>query len=128
MSQCMVYGMEAKQNGLCSNGSARRGGVKPVEAAGAGARGREVVPAAPRRYERFEPVTVRAAARVLQLQRSGVIPATDAGFYLRELAAMDAHAGENAFESLLRAARRQEAVGQVFHRPISEDAALCVAG
>src|SRR5438067_57245 len=57
------------------------------------------------RYARFEPITVRAAARVLRLQRAGVVSAREAGFYLRELAAMDAHAGRGAFRSLVRAAR-----------------------
>jgi hypothetical protein len=115
----MVHGADAK---VSSKGSARRGEAKR------GACGGEVVPAPQQRYERFEPVTVRAAARVLQLQRSGVIPAADAAFYLRELATMDAHAGADSFESLLRAARRQAAAGRAFHRPIPEGAVLCVAG
>jgi hypothetical protein len=60
-----------------------------------------------RRYERFEAITVRAAARVLRLQQCGVVAAHEAEFYLRELAAMDAHAGRGAHRSLLRAAQRQ---------------------
>jgi hypothetical protein len=48
------------------------------------------------RYERLEAITVRTAARVLQLQRAGVVTAREARFYLRELVAMDAHAGPGA--------------------------------
>jgi hypothetical protein len=61
------------------------------------------------RYVRFEPITVRAAARVVELQWAGVIPAQDAPYYLRELLAMDAHAGEAAFPNLVRAAQRRAA-------------------
>jgi hypothetical protein len=59
-----------------------------------------------RRYERFEPITVRAAARVLQLQRAGVVSAEETRFYLRELAEMDLHARRGAFSSLARIAQR----------------------
>jgi hypothetical protein len=55
---------------------------------------------------RFEPITVRAAARVLQLQRAGVVSAAESRFYLRELAAMDRHAGSGAGPALRRMARR----------------------
>jgi hypothetical protein len=54
---------------------------------------------------RFEPVTVGAAARVLRLHREGGLSAREARFYLRELAAMDAHAGAGAVPALVRAAR-----------------------
>src|SRR5436309_2766040 len=60
-------------------------------------RARGARPGAGRRYERFESITVRAAARVLQVQRDGDITAQEAEFYLRELAAMDAHASWDAF-------------------------------
>jgi hypothetical protein len=60
-----------------------------------------------RYYERFEPITIRAAARVLHLQRAGVVSAAEAEFYLRELASMDAHAGDGAYASLLSAAQRR---------------------
>lgn len=63
------------------------------------------------RYERFEPITVRAAARVLQLQRSGVVSAKEAAFYLRELATMDAHAGKSPIT--VRAAQLRAAAGPV---------------
>lgn len=55
--------------------------------------------------EQFEPVTVRAAARVLQLQRASVVSLPEARFYLQELAAMDRYAGAGAFASLLRRAQ-----------------------
>lgn len=70
----------------------------------AGARGGR--PGKPVRHcQRFEPITVSAAARVLQLKQSGVLSATEAWFYLHELAAMDAHAGREAFPALLRGAQ-----------------------
>jgi hypothetical protein len=58
------------------------------------------------RYQRFEPVTVRAAARVLQLQRVGIVTAGEAQFYLQELADMDEHASRGAYATLLRMAQR----------------------
>jgi len=58
------------------------------------------------RYERFEPITVRAAVRVLQLQREGVVTVKETASYLRWLVAMDAHASEDAFPRLVRAAQR----------------------
>src|ERR1051325_5818576 len=58
------------------------------------------------RDERFEAITIRAAARVLQLQRAGVVSAREARFYLRELTDMDAHAGRHASPALARAAER----------------------
>lgn len=51
---------------------------------------------APRRaanLRRFEAVTVRAAARVLELEWVGTVSPEEALFYLEELAEMDAHAG-----------------------------------
>jgi hypothetical protein len=42
---------------------------------------------------RFEAVTVRAAARVLELEWVGTVTPAEARFYLEELAEMDAHAG-----------------------------------
>jgi hypothetical protein len=60
----------------------------------------------PPRYQRFEPVTVRAAARILQLQRVGIVTAEETRFYLRELADMDEHASRGAYSTLLRMAQR----------------------
>jgi hypothetical protein len=62
------------------------------------------------RYVRFEPITVCAAARVVELRWAGVVSAKEAAFYLRELATMDAHAGEEAFPDLVRAAQRHAAI------------------
>lgn len=59
-----------------------------------------------RRYDRFEAITVRAAARVLQLQQSGIVSAWEAGFYLHELVDMDRYASPGAYSSLLRMAQR----------------------
>ena len=59
-----------------------------------------------RRYERFEPITVRAAARVLQLQQTGIVSSWEAGFYLHELIDMDRHATRGAYPNLLRLAQR----------------------
>jgi hypothetical protein len=70
---------------------------------------KETTSAAEQRYARFEPITVRAATRILQLQQAGVVTENEARFYVRELVAMDAHAGEGAFQSLLRAAQRRAA-------------------
>ena len=59
-----------------------------------------------KRYERFEPVTVRAAARLLKAGRAGLLFAAEAEFYLEELVALDAHAGSGARPGLRRLARR----------------------
>ncbi|MGV3720577.1 MAG: hypothetical protein ACO1SX_06665 [Actinomycetota bacterium] len=61
------------------------------------------------RYDRFEPITVRAATRVLQLQQAGVVTAPEARFYLSELVTMDRHAGPGALRSLTRLAQRHAA-------------------
>jgi hypothetical protein len=100
MNLAMAYDEDLKVDAL-SGGRTRRA----AEASADGLESDSPSTSEPR-YERFEPITVRAAARVLQLQRAGVVTATEARFYLHELAAMDAHAGEGAFESLFRAARR----------------------
>jgi len=60
-------------------------------------------------YERFQPITVRAAVRVVQLHRAGVVTAREARFYIRELAAMDGQTDRRAFPSLNRIARRHAA-------------------
>lgn len=62
--------------------------------------------ASERRYERFEPITIRAAARVLQLQQAGIVSSWEAGFYLHELVDMDRYATRGAYPSLLRMAQR----------------------
>lgn len=83
------------------------------------------------RFARFEPITVATAARVLQLQRAGVVTPQEADFYLRELLALDAHADETAFPGLFRAAQLRASTrpvgGQVRHsrrRPAHSPACL----
>src|SRR5688572_13422062 len=82
-------GVDVAERRVSRTGSRRRPRERPASAAptvrSAAGRGG--------RYERFEPITVRAAARVLHLQRSGVVTPREARFYLSELAEMDAHAG-----------------------------------
>jgi hypothetical protein len=56
---------------------------------------------------RFEPITVRAAVRVIRLQRAGVVSGVEADFYISELAAMDRHTGARGAGVLARMARRQ---------------------
>jgi hypothetical protein len=57
-----------------------------------------------RRYERFERVTVRAAARLLRGRHAAGITPSEAEGYLRELTALDAHAAPAAYKSLRRLA------------------------
>ena len=59
---------------------------------------------------RFEAITVRAAARVLRLQRTGVISTAEADFYLAELAEMDRYADRRASRSLFRLAQRHASI------------------
>lgn len=59
-----------------------------------------------KRYERFEPVTVRAAARLLRAGRTGLLTAAEADFYLAELVALDTFAGHGARPGLRRLAQR----------------------
>ena len=59
-----------------------------------------------KRYERFEPVTVRAAARLLRAGRTGLLTPVEADFYLAELVALDAYAGQGAQPGLRRLAQR----------------------
>jgi hypothetical protein len=65
-----------------------------------------------RRYERFHPVTVRAAGRVMQLAHAGEIGFGEAGFYVRELAALDGRFGPGAFRALQRLATREASFGR----------------
>jgi hypothetical protein len=123
MERCMGYDQELKRNGRCEGaldspvGRVSMGRIRCRQTgrlAGASAVGNGE-PANPEcGGEEFEPVTVRAAVRVVQLQRAGVLPAGEARFYLHELAAMDAHAGPEAFPSLARLAQRLTAA-----RPIA---------
>jgi hypothetical protein len=118
MERRMEYDEEVEQDGQYEGGldavvrrgsrvsTRRQAGVPPLSA---GAAKRDGLERPARRYERFEPITVRAAGRVLQLQRAGVVCAKEARFYLRELLAMDARAGRGALASLARTAQRRVA-------------------
>ena len=61
------------------------------------------------RYERFEPVTVRAAARVVRLGRARLLSEGEVAFYVRELALLDRYDGAPA--ALWKAARWRSAFG-----------------
>lgn len=63
-----------------------------------------------RQFQRFEAVTVRAAARVFQLERAGVVCAGEAAYLVGELAASDAYASREAAPYLSRAARHRAAL------------------
>ena len=100
MERTMANGMDQK---LQNWGQGDLNGTEPRVALG----DCYLPPAQPApRYQRFEPVTVRAAARVLQLQRVGIVTAGEARFYLQELADMDEHAGRGAYITLHRMAQR----------------------
>jgi hypothetical protein len=63
-----------------------------------------------RRY-RFEPLTVRAAARIIDLATAGSVPHWDARAYVRHLASTDRYAGYESSRALHRLARRRAAHG-----------------
>ena len=63
-----------------------------------------------RRY-RFEPLTVRAAARIVDLAFAGSVPHWDARAYVQHLASTDRYAGSEASQALYRLARRRAAHG-----------------
>jgi hypothetical protein len=64
-----------------------------------------------KRYQRFEPVTVRAATRLVRMARLGRITPTEVGRYIAILSAIDAHAGERGAQALCRIASRAAALG-----------------
>ena len=59
-----------------------------------------------KRFYRFDPVTVRAAARIVRFDRSGRFAWWEARFYLRELAAIDGHRTRGASRKLASLASR----------------------
>jgi hypothetical protein len=77
---------------------------------------------APRRTEmqrngngkRFEPVTLRAAARVVRLYRAGELTGAEVTTYLRELAGLDAYAGPEDAAALWRLAGRDASPRRVW--------------
>ena len=62
-------------------------------------------------FERFDPVTVRAATRVVRLGAVQHLPEWEVRYYLRELALMEPGAGRSAPRGLWRLARRRAAFG-----------------
>ena len=63
------------------------------------------------RRHRFEPLTVRAAARIVDLASAGSLPHWDARAYVQHLASTDRYAGYEASRALHRLARRRAAHG-----------------
>lgn len=60
---------------------------------------------------RFEPLTVRTAARILDLASTGSLSRWDARAYVQHLASTDRYAGYQASRSLYRLAKRRAAHG-----------------
>lgn len=60
---------------------------------------------------RFEPLTVRAAARIVDLATAGSVAHWDARAYVLHLASTDRYAGSEASRALYRLARRRAAHG-----------------
>src|SRR5437763_6713050 len=65
-----------------------------------------------KRYQRFERVTVRAAARLLRGSRAALIAASELKYYLRELVMLDAHATPAGGGSLRRLALSRSPRGE----------------
>lgn len=63
------------------------------------------------RFARFEPVTIRAAARVLCLARSGAIHPWEEDAYLQDLLGLDCFANDRDWDSLRRMALRRARMG-----------------
>jgi hypothetical protein len=64
-----------------------------------------------KRFQRFDPVTVGAATRVVRLGAVQHLPKWEVQYYLRELALMEPGATEHAHRRLWRLARRRAALG-----------------
>lgn len=64
---------------------------------------------------RFEPVTVRAAARVVSLGLRGELSPGEMAFYVAELARMEPGARPGSPRRLARLARRRAAFGRAGH-------------
>jgi hypothetical protein len=63
------------------------------------------------RRHRFEPLTVRAAARIVDLAFTGSLAQWDARAYVQHLASTDRFAGGESSRALYRLARRRAAHG-----------------
>jgi hypothetical protein len=68
---------------------------------------------AKRRYERFDPVTVRAAARLIRFAQARGLSNAGLEAYLRELALLQPLAGPEAHRALERVAQRLAAFGRL---------------
>src|SRR5579872_1227793 len=64
-----------------------------------------------RRYDRFDPITVRAASRLVALWETRHLASWELDAYLRELAALVPGLGADAARPLKRIARRRSALG-----------------
>lgn len=64
------------------------------------------------KFNRFDPVTVRAAARLVRLEQLGRLHPGELDWYLRELAMLSAGAALPATRELRRLATRQAAFGR----------------
>jgi hypothetical protein len=69
-------------------------------------------------YLRFDPITVRAATRLVRLAEAGRLPSWEVSHYLRELAAMEPGAGARARHRLYRMAHRRAALGNAGVAPV----------
>ena len=67
------------------------------------------------RYRRFEPITVRAAARVLRLASRGVVESRDTRWYLQQLCHLDRYAASDSHAELHRLARLRYPAGRGLH-------------
>lgn len=65
----------------------------------------------PRRFERFEPVTIRAAARVIRISWLGRVSPAEVQCYLLHLADLQPGRSRNAVQRLARVGRWRAALG-----------------
>jgi hypothetical protein len=65
-----------------------------------------------RRFERFDPITVRAAARMVQYRRLGRLECWELRYYLSELTELARHSAPDSFQRLGRIALRMATLGQ----------------
>ena len=65
-----------------------------------------------RRFDRFDPVTIRAAARVIRMGTRGHLSQCDVAAYIEELAHIDTSGQPGAHRSLWRLARRRSELGR----------------
>lgn len=65
-----------------------------------------------RRFDRFDPVTIRAAARVVRIGTRGHLAQCEVAAYLQELAHMASTGQPGAHRSLWRLARRRSELGR----------------